>query len=109
VKNLNRLLAELAHQGVVSNTVGLFLREFFEDMHLEDDIREEDIACLLRDMSAWDFDISSCSTDFLSGEFDRLVPSMLARGAFNKNISSADLDKMSYIFCRVHGAMETTN
>ncbi|MFZ2149771.1 MAG: hypothetical protein WAV15_01260 [Minisyncoccia bacterium] len=107
MKNLNRLLGELAHQGVISNTVGLFLREFFEDMHLKDDIREEEITYLLRDMSAWDFDISSCSTDFLSGRFYQQIPSMLAKGAFNKNISSADLDKMSYIFCRVHGAIDT--
>lgn len=114
MKNIDKLLTELEGRELITRAAGVFLQEFFERMQLPSDIGNEEVGSLITEMSAVDFSAgSSLDTDTLTGEYERLAPHLLAEGAFavasGRELSSADLETMLFIFCRMHGATEVGN
>ncbi|MFH1582954.1 MAG: hypothetical protein ABIB72_01385 [Candidatus Falkowbacteria bacterium] len=113
MENIKRMLAEMVKQGLISPAVELFLKNFLSNMRLERDIKKADIDFAVKEMAGKKFGSGlGLNTEFLTGDFKRLAPDLIAEGALvssaNGN-SPLDLAKIFFVFCQIHDALKTKN
>ncbi|MFA6306335.1 MAG: hypothetical protein WCV70_00760 [Patescibacteria group bacterium] len=104
MENINRMLTAMVREGLISHEVQLFLQKFFMSrMCLKSDIKEQDVAHIIKEMAITKFGSElSLNADFLTGDFKKMYPKLIAEAALGESISSLDLEKIFFVFCQVH-------